>query len=78
MDLGEIIHKIGYWLFVLFLVYIIFELILKILGGSLGFEALITTLLVANIAHSFNLMAQISRLNAKLSEHIGWHKGSKK
>ena len=33
--------KVLYWVFVIFLVYLIFELIRKVLGGSLGFEELV-------------------------------------
>ena len=80
------ISKIFYWIFVIFLIYIIIELIRKILGGSLGFEELVSVLLVANLGYTFyihskilqiNLStnAKISEINSKLSEHIGWHKG---
>ncbi len=73
------IGKLIYWLFVIFLIYLIIELTRKILGGSLGFEELVTTLLVANIGYSFyintELNSKISEINSKLSGHIGWHKG---
>lgn len=59
---------IFYWLLGLFVLYLIFEVIRKILGGSLGFEEIVIALLVANLGYSFYI-------NAKLSEHIGWHKG---
>jgi hypothetical protein len=52
----------------LFAVYLIFEIIRKLLGGSLGFEEIIIGLLIANIGYSFHI-------NSKLSEHIGWHRG---
>lgn len=61
-------EQILYWLLVLFMVYIIIELLRKILGGSLGFEELVVGLLIANLGYSFYI-------NAKLSEHIDWHKG---
>ncbi len=60
--------KVFYWLLILFIVYLIIELIRKILGGSLGFEELVIGLLIANLGYSFYT-------NSKLSEHIGWHKG---
>mgnify|MGYP001581178528 FL=1 len=61
-------EQILYWLLILFMVYLIIELLRKIFGGSLGFEELVVGLLIANLGYSFYI-------NAKLSEHIGWHKG---
>ncbi len=61
-------EKILYWLLVLFMVYLIFELIRKLFGGSLGFEELVIGLLIANLGYSFYI-------NSKISEHLGWHKG---
>ncbi|MBU0929504.1 MAG: hypothetical protein KJ623_00335 [Nanoarchaeota archaeon] len=60
--------KIIYWIFVLFLVYLIIELIRKIVGGSLGFEELVIGLLIANLGYSFYI-------NSRVSEHMGWHRG---
>lgn len=60
--------KIVYWIFVLFLIYLIIELIRKIVGGSLGFEELVIGLLIANLGYSFYI-------NYRVSEHMGWHKG---
>ena len=59
----------------LFVIYLTVEIIRKILGGSLGFEELVIGLLVTNLGYSFGLHAKFSSLNAKLSEHLGWHKG---
>lgn len=61
-------EQIFYWLLVLFIIYLIIELLRNILGGSLGFEELVVGLLIANLGYSFYI-------NARLSEHIGWHKG---
>ena len=61
-------EKILYWLLALFIIYIIIELIRKLIGGSLGFEELVIGLLIANLGYSFYI-------NTKISEHIGWHKG---
>ena len=61
-------EQILYWLLVIFMLYLIIELLRKIFGGSLGFEELVVGLLIANLGYSFYI-------NAKLSEHIGWHKG---
>ena len=73
------IGKIFYWIFVVFIIYLIIEVIRKIFGGSLGFEELISSLVLANIGYSFYITSEInskiSEMNAKLSEHVGWHKG---
>ncbi len=71
----EIWKKIFYWLLAIFTVYLIIEVIRNILGGSLGFEEVVIGLLIANLGYSFYLQGSISRLNSKISEHIGWHKG---
>ena len=63
----ELWQKILYWLNVILTVYIIVEIIRKILGRSLGFEEIVVGLLIANLGYSFYI-------NAKLSEHIGWHR----
>lgn len=60
--------KINYWILLLFVIYLIIEIIRKILGGSLGFEEIITGLLIANIGYSFYI-------NGEMREHLGWHKG---
>lgn len=62
------VGKILYWTFALFLLYLIFELMRKILGGSLGFEELVIGLLITNLGYSFST-------SKRLSEHLGWHQG---
>ena len=62
------LEKVISWLLVIFIIYLVVELVRKILGGSLGFEELVIGLLIANLGYSFYI-------NTKLSEHIGWHKG---
>ena len=64
-----------YWLLLVFVIYLIIELIRKLLGGSLGFEELIIGLLIANLGYSFYLTRSVGEVNSKLSEHVGWHKG---
>ncbi len=63
-------QKLFYWFLALFTVYLIIELIRKLLGGSLGFEEIVIGLLIANLGYSFYI-------NSKLSEHLGWHSGRK-
>ncbi len=61
-------RKVLQWLLVLFIIYLIIEIIRRIAGGSLGFEEIVIALLVANLGYSFYL-------GTRLSEHLGWHKG---
>ncbi len=67
----EIIIKIVLFLFIIFAVYLIFEIIRKLTGGSLSFEEIAIGLLAINIGYSFII-------SAKLENHLGWHKGLKK
>ena len=60
--------QILYWLLVIFTVYLIADLLRHLLGGSLGFEELLTGLMIANLGYSFYI-------NSKLSEHVGWCRG---
>jgi len=60
--------KIFYWFMVVFVLWAIYQLIKVIIGGSLGTEDIIAALVFGNLGHTFYL-------NAKLSEHLGWHKG---
>jgi len=71
----KVIKIITYWAFLAFIIYLIFELTRKILGGSLGFEELIIGLLIANLGYSFYIKGSMSRLETKLSGHLGWHRG---
>ncbi len=64
-------RKIGYWTLIAFIVYLAYQILRKVLGGSLGFEELVVGLLIANLGYSFYL-------NSLLSEHIGWHKAENK
>ena len=70
----------NFWLFfrillAIFVIYLIFEIIRKILGGSWGVQELIAALLVANLGYSFQINHRISSMDSKLSGHLGWHKG---
>ena len=75
IKLNKLLIKIMYWTFFIFLAYLIYELARKILGGSLGFEEIVIGLLVANLGYSFYLTNSISRLDSKISGHMGWHRG---
>jgi len=75
VKVNERIINILKWIFLAFIIYIIYELTRKILGGSLGFEALAIALLVANLGYSFSILKSINKLDSKISGHLGWHKG---
>ena len=68
-------QKLFYWLLTLFVVYLIIEVLRKILGGSLGYEEMVIALLVANLGYTFALHTKISSIDAKISGHLGWHRG---
>ena len=70
------LNKLFYWLLGLFVLYLIIELIRKILGGNLSYETLIIGLLIANIGYTITLYTKLADVNAKLSGHLGWHKGN--
>lgn len=74
--------KVFRWGLLLFGVYIIFQILRKIFGGSWGFEDLVTALLVMNLGATFTttftLHSRMNKINARLSEHLGWHKGQEK
>ena len=74
----DLVLNLIYWIFLLFLVYLIFELLRKLFGGSLGFEELVIGLLIANLGYSFYLRGYLSKIDSKVSGHIGWHKGKGK
>lgn len=67
--------NVFYLLLGLFVIYLAIEIVRKILGGSLGFEELVIGLLVANLGYTIALHTKISSIHAKISEHLGWHKG---
>ncbi|MBU1204216.1 MAG: hypothetical protein KKG60_04075 [Nanoarchaeota archaeon] len=67
--------KIIYLVLIAFVIYLIIEVIRKLIGGSLGTEELVLGLLIANLGYSFSINYRISDLNSKVSEHLGWHKG---
>ena len=71
----EVLRKLVYGLFVLFLAYLVFELIRKLTSGSLGFEELVIALLIANLGYSFYLKESLNKIDSKISGHLGWHKG---
>ena len=71
----DVFSKVLYGIFLLFLLYLIFELVRKLVGGSLGFEELVIGLLIANLGYSFYLKDSMNKINSKISGHIVWHKG---
>jgi len=74
--------KIYEIILLIFIAYVIYELIRKILGGSLTIDELIAIALTINITFTFYLQNSISKMkdslnkvDIKISRHIGWHKG---
>lgn len=63
------------WAIGIFVIYLAIEIIRKILGGSLAFESIVIGLLVGQVSYLYHIHSRISKIDAKLSEHIGWHKG---
>jgi len=74
VEIRDKIIKIYYWVLVIFIIYLVIEVIRKIFGGSLGNEQLIIALLVANLSYSFYLKESNNKIDKKLTGHIAWHK----
>ena len=55
----------------LFLLQLIFNIIRNIFGGLYTIQEFMIFMLVANVGYTFYV-------HAKLSEHLGWHKGKEK
>ena len=77
METKEFLSRVLYWALVAFVVLVIIQVMRKIIGGSWATEAVIITLLVANIGYSFALKSSLAKIESKLSEHLGWHNGYK-
>lgn len=61
-------------LLILFGLFIAYQLLRKILGGSGQFESLIITLLVFNLGIMWKLNNSFWRLDSIFQRHITWHK----
>ncbi len=77
---------VWYWLLVVYIIFMIIQIMRKIFGGSWGVEELITGLVIGNITYTMALhktimkmnsevLSKIALMDSKLSEHMGWHKG---
>lgn len=60
------IQKVLYWIFLIFLTYLIYEILLKLVGGSLAFETLVIGLLITNLGYSFYLRESIDKIGSKI------------
>ena len=80
MKLKTLFARILYWSFVLFIIYIIFELIRKIFGGSLTVDSLIISLMTIILGVLFRMNNTINKnlnkVDTKITRHIAWHKGT--
>lgn len=62
------------WILILFGLFIIYQLMGKIFGGSWQTEGLIISLLIFNIGVVWRLSMNIVKLNMKFEGHMRWHK----
>ncbi len=89
----ELSAKVLYWVLFFFVVYLIFELIRKLLGGSLSFESLTIALIVMHIGLTITLTfvllsnqhkaelrlrSDINKIDLKISKHLVWHEARNK
>ena len=61
-------------LLVIFGLFIAYQLLLKIIGGSWQSEAVIIGLLMLNIGLTFKLAVNFNKLEFKFDRHMSWHK----
>ncbi|MAH45708.1 hypothetical protein CMI37_07750 [Candidatus Pacearchaeota archaeon] len=59
---------------ILFGLFIAYQLLRAILGGSWQTEGLIIALLVFNLGLTWKLSLNVMKSNMKFERHIGWHK----
>ena len=69
------IDKITEVILILLGLFIAYQLIKKIFGGSWQTEGLIIATLIFNLGISWKLNSGLGKLSAKLEGHIDWHKG---
>ena len=65
-------------LLILFGLFIAYQLLLKIFGGSWQTESLIIGLLIFNLRLTWKLGERIFKLDSKFDSHIEWHKAKDK
>ena len=58
--------------------FIAYQLILAIFGGSWQIESLIIGLLIFNLGLTWKLGERIFKLDSKFDRHIDWHKNREK
>lgn len=70
------------WLATIFGIYVAYQIVKILLGGSWGVEDAILALVVLNITITFGMFSSLISLNNKLSKldgklhgHLEWHKG---
>ncbi|MAF50714.1 MAG: hypothetical protein CMH64_01355 [Nanoarchaeota archaeon] len=60
---------------ILFGLFIAYQLLRIILGGSWQTESVILAFLIFNLGLTWKINSGFGKLNAKLEGHLGWHKG---
>lgn len=67
------------WLATIFGIYVAYQIVKILLGGSWGVEDAILALVVLNITITFGSLihsnSRLSKLESKLHGHIEWHRG---
>ena len=66
------------WLLIIFGLFIAYQLLRAILGGSWQTEGLIIALLVFNLGMTWKLAFKVMKLDMKFERHIGWHRARDK
>jgi|TARA_B100001971_G_scaffold199270_1_gene209680 hypothetical protein len=61
-------------LLILFGLFIAYQLLLKIIGGSWQNEAIVIGLLMLNLGLTWKLALNSYKLDMKFDRHIDWHK----
>lgn len=67
------------WLATIFGIYVAYQIVKILLGGSWGVEDAILALVVLNITITFSSLihsnSRLSKLEGKLHGHMEWHRG---
>ncbi len=67
--------NILYWILVAFVIFVIYQLSHKLLGGSWSAEPLIIALLIANLGYTYNINSKVENTHSRLEKHLGIHEG---
>ncbi len=71
----DIINVVGKIIFYILAIILLYQILRAILGGTWSTEDMIIALVIFNLTATLTLFGLIYKLNAKISDHIGWHRG---